>query len=93
MEVLIGGKPLGRPSAGPSTVTLGMDEPVAIPVLPAGPFYRAPRTVQTTLAVKPTPDGPARKVTKIISYREGGFGLLAPYHKAKQGFVTKTMVD
>jgi hypothetical protein len=70
-----------------------MDEPISIPLLPAGPFHRAPPTVQTTLAVKPTPDEPARKVTKIISYRDGGFGLIAPYHDAKKGFVTKTMVD
>lgn len=70
-----------------------MRERLSIPVLSAGPFHRAPRTVQTTFAVKPAPDGLARKVTKIISYREGGFRLLAPYHAAKQGFVTKTMVD
>ena len=70
-----------------------MNEPPSIPLLPAGPFHRAPPTVQTTFAIKPSPDELARKVTKIISYREGGFGLLAPYHAAKQGFVTKTMVD
>jgi hypothetical protein len=62
-------------------------------MLPAGPFHRAPAMAQTTLVIKPSADGSPRKVTKIISYRDGGFGLLAPYHAAKQGFVTKTMVD
>jgi hypothetical protein len=65
----------------------------AIPILPGGPFQGAPATVSTTIAIRPEPGAPCHKVTKITGYKDGGFALLAPYHSAKSGTLTKTLVD
>ncbi len=37
--------------------------------------------------------GTLRKITKIVPYKQGGFGVLAPYHNARQGFLAKHPVD
>lgn len=49
--------------------------------------------IDTTVAIAPQPDTPPRKVTKIIAYGAGGFGLLTPYHSAQSGFLAKVPVD
>jgi hypothetical protein len=45
------------------------------------------------IAVRPTSGGRARKLTKVIEYAEGGFAVLAPYHKAREGSVAKARID
>jgi hypothetical protein len=52
-----------------------------------------PATVSTTIALQPDAGGPIHKVTKVVGYKEGGLALLAPYHKARSGVLTKTLVD
>ena len=37
--------------------------------------------------------GTLRKITKIVPYRTGGFAVLVPYHKARQGHLVKYAVD
>lgn len=66
---------------------------LSAPILTRGPFHRAPPVVQTTIAIRSAPNEPPRKVTKIIGYREGGLAMLSPYHSAKSGLLTKTLVD
>jgi hypothetical protein len=46
-----------------------------------------------TLAIKRTPDSIPRKITKIIGLNGDGFSVLAPYHKARSGFLCKMPVD
>jgi hypothetical protein len=36
---------------------------------------------------------PARKITKIVTYADGGFGVLVPYHAARRGYMFKMPVD
>lgn len=48
--------------------------------------------VQTTISVQ-AEDGTARKITKIIGYKDGGFAALVPYHEAQHGFLTRTKID
>jgi hypothetical protein len=47
----------------------------------------------TTIAIRSQVEEPARKVTKIVPYKEGGFGLNAPYHSAREGYLAKMPVD
>ena len=37
--------------------------------------------------------GTLRKITKIVPYKSGGFAVLAPYHKARKGYLLKHPVD
>ena len=46
-----------------------------------------------TIAIRPSPGQPPRKITKIIGLNGGGFSVLVPYHKAKSGFLYKMPVD
>ncbi|MDR3715887.1 MAG: hypothetical protein P4L51_24000 [Puia sp.] len=46
-----------------------------------------------TIAIRPSAAQQPHKVTKIIGLNGGGFSVLAPYHKAKQGFLYKLPVD
>jgi hypothetical protein len=45
-----------------------------------------------TIAIQPTDASAPRKITKILSLNGQGFSVLAPYHKAKSGFVWKVPV-
>jgi hypothetical protein len=45
-----------------------------------------------TIAIQPTDDKPPRKITKILSLNGKGFSVLAPYHKARSGFIWKMPV-
>jgi hypothetical protein len=42
-----------------------------------------------TVAVRPTVGAEPRKITKMVSLKDGGFSLLTPYHQAKSGFLAK----
>lgn len=64
-----------------------------VPILAQGPFHDVPRTVATTISIQPTIDAPARRVIKTIGYGDGGVSLLAPYHAARSGLLTKTLYD
>lgn len=66
---------------------------LAIPILSRGPFDNAPTVVATTISIRPSDDAPVHKVTKVTGYADGGFALLAPYHSAKSGVLTKRLVD
>jgi hypothetical protein len=66
---------------------------LSIPLLRPGPMHNVPPTVSTTVAIRPTVDGPVHKVTKVVGYKEGGLALLAPYHSARSGILTKTLLD
>lgn len=44
-----------------------------------------------TIAVED--QGTLRKITKIVPYKSGGFAVLAPYHKARRGYLAKHPVD
>jgi len=66
---------------------------LSAPMLRGGPFDNVPSIVTTTVAIQAKADDTPRKVTKIVGYREGGLGLLAPYHSARSGVLTKTLVD
>jgi hypothetical protein len=46
-----------------------------------------------TICVRDEPDAVARKITKIVPYRDGGFAILAPYHNARRGFLMKYAFD
>jgi hypothetical protein len=46
-----------------------------------------------TVALRPTKDQPARKITKVIGLNGDGFSVLAPYHMARSGFLFKLPVD
>lgn len=45
------------------------------------------------ISLRPTPGASARKLTKVTEYAEGGFAVLAPYHKAREGTVMTNRVD
>lgn len=62
-------------------------------MLRGGPFHNVPNVVSTTVAIRPTADGPLYKVTKLVGYKQGGLALLAPYHSARSGVLTKTLYD
>jgi hypothetical protein len=64
-----------------------------IPILSTGPFENAPPVVATTISIRPSNDATAHKVTKVTGYADGGFALLAPYHTAQSGVLTKRLVD
>ncbi len=49
--------------------------------------------IETRIAVRPSPATPARKLTKVITYKNGGFGVVMPYHQSRSGFVAKMPVD
>ena len=46
-----------------------------------------------TIALKRDEDQLPRKITKIIGLNGSGFSVLAPYHKARNGFLFKLPVD
>lgn len=46
-------------------------------------------TAETILAIKDGPENPAVKVARILSYRDGGFAVLVPYHPVKSGVISK----
>lgn len=39
--------------------------------------------------IRPTVGAEPRKITKIVSLKDGGFSILTPYHQAKRGFLAK----
>jgi len=47
----------------------------------------------TTIAITDNATNRPKKITKIIPYTNGGFAVLAPYHKARIGYVMKFPVD
>ena len=42
-----------------------------------------------TIAIRPTVGAEPRKITKIVSLKDGGFSVLTPYHQAKSGYLAK----
>lgn len=42
-----------------------------------------------TIAIRPNPDAPARKITKIAGLNGAGFSVIAPYHSARSGSLAK----
>jgi hypothetical protein len=46
-----------------------------------------------TIAIRPAPGKDLRKITKIIGLNGDGFSVLAPYHKARSGFLYKHLMD
>jgi hypothetical protein len=46
-----------------------------------------------TIAIREVPGAKARKLTKVISYGDGSFGVLMPYHSAHSGIIGKVPVD
>src|SRR5580700_6160816 len=46
-----------------------------------------------TIAIRPAVDSELRKITKIIGLNGDGFSVLAPYHKARSGFLYKHLMD
>jgi hypothetical protein len=46
-----------------------------------------------TIAVRPATGQACRNITKIIGLNGGGFSVLAPYHKARSGFLFKLPVE
>jgi hypothetical protein len=50
-----------------------------------------PKTDQKwwTIAIRPTIEAVPRKITKIVSLKDGGFSVLTPYHRANKGFLAK----
>lgn len=46
-----------------------------------------------TIAIRPAEGQEPRKITKIISLNGAGFSVLAPYHKARSGYLYKAPVD
>jgi hypothetical protein len=46
-----------------------------------------------TIGVLEPEGGPARKLTKVITYADGGFAVAVPYHRARHGYLYKLPVD
>src|ERR1700730_7932890 len=46
-----------------------------------------------TIAIRPAPGEELRKITKIIGLNGDGFSVLAPYHKARSGYLNKHLMD
>lgn len=46
-----------------------------------------------TIAIRPAAGEKPRKITKIIGLNGDGFSVLAPYHKARSGFLSKPLID
>lgn len=46
-----------------------------------------------TIAIRASKGQRLRKITKVIGLNGGGFSVLAPYHKAKTGFLWKMPMD
>jgi len=42
-----------------------------------------------TVAIRPTAGAEPRKITKIVSLVDGGFSIVTPYHRARNGFLAK----
>lgn len=42
-----------------------------------------------TIAIRPTVGTEPRKITKLVSLKDGGFAILTPYHNANKGFLAK----
>src|SRR5215211_6850582 len=51
------------------------------------------KSTESTTVVLDTPSTGARKLLKIVSYSEGGFAILTPYHSARSGLLMKMPVD
>jgi hypothetical protein len=47
----------------------------------------------TTIAIIDRLSSEPRKITKIVPYKDGGFGVLVPYHTARKGYLAKYSVD
>ena len=52
-----------------------------------------PHAVTTTLIIDDSRSKGPRKVTKIVPYKAGGFGVLLPYHQARRGYLAKLRID
>lgn len=48
---------------------------------------------ETRIALRCPRSGLLHKITKIVSYKDGGFGFLMPYHSSRSGFLAKLPVD
>jgi hypothetical protein len=48
---------------------------------------------ETIVAIRNPETGCRHKITKVVGYKEGGFGVLTPYHSARSGYLTITPVD
>lgn len=46
-----------------------------------------------TIAIRPADGQSPRKITKVIGLNGAGFSILAPYHKAREGYLFKLPVD
>lgn len=46
-----------------------------------------------TIGVLDPGGGPARKLTKVLTYADGGFAVAVPYHRARHGYLYKMPVD
>lgn len=42
-----------------------------------------------TIAIRPTVGAQPRKITKVVSLKDGGFSILTPYHRAQTGYLAK----
>jgi hypothetical protein len=42
-----------------------------------------------TIAIRPTVGADPRKITKVVSLKDGGFSVLTPYHQAQSGYLAK----
>lgn len=42
-----------------------------------------------TIAIRPMVGAEPRKITKVVSLKDGGFSVLTPYHQAKSGYLAK----
>jgi hypothetical protein len=48
---------------------------------------------ETTIAIRNPDTARLHKITKVVAYKEGGFGVLTPYHSARSGYLAITPVD
>jgi hypothetical protein len=46
-----------------------------------------------TVCIQTDPEGPIRKITKLIPMSDGGFSVLVPYHSGHKGVVSKIQTD
>lgn len=42
-----------------------------------------------SVCIQTDPEGPIRKITKLIPMSDGGFSVLVPYHSGHEGVVSK----
>jgi len=48
---------------------------------------------ETILAIRNPDTRHVHKIAKVVSYKEGGFAVLTPYHSARSGYLTITPID